>query len=169
MRQLKPLLPELVPQALEKAQRYRLLNEPAESESICRDILAVDPRHQGAIAWLLLSLTDQIAMGHTAAAGEARRLLPLLESHYERIYYEGVIAERVGKARWRSQKPGSGFEAYEWLSHAMAMFEKAEALSPENNDDAKLRWNSCARILDAHPEIRPEPESEVGPMAILSE
>ncbi|MBI1358526.1 MAG: hypothetical protein GC160_29670 [Acidobacteria bacterium] len=169
MRQLKPLLPELVPQALEKAKRYRLLNEPAESESICRDILAVDPGNQDAVAWLLLSLTDQIAMGRLGAAGEARRLLPDLHSHYDRTYYEGVIAERVGKARWRTHKPGSGYEAYEWLTHAMDLFQRAEALSAEDNDDAKLRWNSCARMLDAHPEIHPEPESEVGPMAILSE
>ena len=33
--QLKTLSPEAVPRALAKAERYRLLNEPGEAESIC--------------------------------------------------------------------------------------------------------------------------------------
>jgi hypothetical protein len=40
---LKPLTPEAVPSALEKAMRYRLLHEPGEAESICLDVLAVEP------------------------------------------------------------------------------------------------------------------------------
>ena len=47
MFELKPLSREAFPAALEKAERYRLLNEPLEAESICRDILAVDPDNQG--------------------------------------------------------------------------------------------------------------------------
>ena len=35
MFELKPLSREAIPRALEKAERYRLLNEPAEAESIC--------------------------------------------------------------------------------------------------------------------------------------
>jgi len=168
-RELKPLLPELIPQALEKAKRYRLLNEPVESESICRDILAADPDNQDALIWLLLSLTDQISLGRSHAAEEARALLPRLAGEYERAYYEGVLAERIGKERWRSHKPGSGYRAYEWLSRAMDLFERAEALSDTRNDDAKLRWNSCARLLEAHPDLCPEPESEDSRVAILSE
>ncbi len=167
MHELKPLLPELIPQALEKAKRYRLLNEPAESESICRDILAVDPGNQDALVWLLLSLTDQVELGRPDAAHEARKLTPKMAGEYERQYYAGVIAERVGKARWRSHVPGSGYEAYEWFRDAMEHYEKAETLSAADNDDAKLRWNSCARMLDSHPELRPEPEGD--PTPILSE
>ena len=168
-RELKPLLPELIPQALEKAKRYRLLNEPVESESICRDILAADPDNQEAVIWLLLSMTDQIALGRRHAAQEARKLLPLLKGEYERAYYEGVLAERIAKERWRSHQAGSGYRAYEWLRRAMELFEKAEALSDSNNDDAKLRWNSCVRLLDANPELQPEPDSEDARVAILSE
>lgn len=160
MYELKPLLPELIPQALEKARRYRLLNEPVESESICRDILAVDPTNQEAAIWLLLSLADQISHGRPNVAREARKLLPEVGGEYEQAYYAGVIAERTGKARWRTHQPGSGYEAYAWLREAMGYYERAETLSPPDNDDAKLRWNSCARMLDAHPELQPEPEVE---------
>jgi len=58
--ELKPLSREGVPHALEKAVRYRLLNEPADAESICHDVLAVDPENQEALTTLLLALTDQI-------------------------------------------------------------------------------------------------------------
>ena len=37
-----------IPEAIAKAGLYRSLNEPEEAESICRDILAVDPQHLGA-------------------------------------------------------------------------------------------------------------------------
>jgi hypothetical protein len=30
---------------------------------------------------------------------------------------------------------------------AMDCFEKAEAIRPAGNDDAILRWNGCARII----------------------
>ena len=43
MFELKPLSQKPLPAALAKAERYRLLNEPSEAESICQDILAVEP------------------------------------------------------------------------------------------------------------------------------
>ena len=160
MSELKPLKPELIPQALQKAERYRLLNEPAESESICRDVLVADPGNQRALVWLLLSLTDQIAFNRHGAAQEATALLGRIESHYEREYFAGVIAEREGKARLRSGQPRSGFHAYELLQRAMRHFDEAERLSAADNDDAILRYNSCVRMLEAHPELRPEPVDE---------
>ncbi len=160
MSELKPVKPELIPRALEKAERYRLLNEPAESESICRDVLVADPGNQRARVWLLLSLTDQIAFGRPGAAQEARGLLPELEAEFDRKYYAGVIAEREAKARLRSDRPRSGFHAYELLQRAMQHFEEADAISAEDNDDAILRYNSCVRMLEAHPELRPEPVDE---------
>ena len=57
--ELKTLSPEAVPRALEKAERYRLLNEPGEAESICLDALDVEPDNQEALVTLLLALTDQ--------------------------------------------------------------------------------------------------------------
>jgi len=49
MAELKRLHKDAIPAALEKAERYRLLNEPGEAESICLDILAVDPDNQRAL------------------------------------------------------------------------------------------------------------------------
>ena len=43
---LKPISPEAIPEALQKAERYRLLNEPAQAESLCQDVLAVEPNNQ---------------------------------------------------------------------------------------------------------------------------
>ena len=58
---LKPISHESVTGALAKAERYRLLNEPGEAESICCDILEIEPRNQPALISLLLALTDQIS------------------------------------------------------------------------------------------------------------
>ena len=70
--ELKTLSPEAVPAALEKAERYRLLNEPGEAESICRDALEVDPDNQEALVTLLLALTDQFDTD-AAVGGRATR------------------------------------------------------------------------------------------------
>lgn len=48
--ELKPLSKKAIPRAIEKADRYRLLNEPSDAESICLDVLAVDPENQRARA-----------------------------------------------------------------------------------------------------------------------
>ena len=55
MFELKRLSEEAIPAALEKATRYRLLNEPAEAESICHDVLQIDPENQQALVVLLLA------------------------------------------------------------------------------------------------------------------
>jgi hypothetical protein len=159
MFELKPLSPAALPEAMQKAERYRLLNEPVLAESICRDVLLVDPGHQQALAWLLLSITDQFGAGRPELAREARSLLPRLKSEYEQAYYAGLIRERQAKARLRQGGPGSGFAAYELLREAMEHYEKAERIRPERNDDAILRWNTCARIINNHPEVCPGPES----------
>ena len=45
--------------------------------------------------------------------------------------------------------------AFEWLQRAMGFYERAEAERPAGDDDAVLRWNSCARMLMANDKIRP--------------
>src|SRR2546429_7172465 len=57
--QLKSISKAGIPEAIAKAELYRYLNEPEEAESICRDILAVDPGHQLARRMLGLAITDQ--------------------------------------------------------------------------------------------------------------
>jgi len=43
MFELKRLSTAAIPAALVKAERYRLLNEPDEAQSICEDVLHADP------------------------------------------------------------------------------------------------------------------------------
>jgi hypothetical protein len=161
MYELKRLSKEAVPRALEKAQHYRLLNEPTQAESICQDILAVEPDHQQALVVWLLALTDQFERG--LAVKEAREILPRLQGEYERAYYAGIICERQAKARLEHGGPGSGFAAYEWLREAMDWYHKAEAIRPAGNDDAMLRWNTCARALMRNPRLAAAPRETVEP------
>ena len=147
MFKLKPLSKEAIPAAIEKAMRYRLLNEPGEAESICHDVLRVEPENQQALVILLLALTDRFGKGYAVGATQTQEVLDQLRDPYERAYYAGIICERQAKARLQQGSPGSGFEAYEFLRDAMACYEKAEAIRPHGNDDALLRWNACARII----------------------
>ena len=163
MFEMKPLAKEAIPRALEKAERYRLLNEPAEAESICLDVLNIDPGNQKALIVLLLSLTDQFEK--RVSATEARELLPRIQGDYEKAYYAGIICERRAKALLEHGRPGSAFVAYEGLREAMTWYEQAETLRPPGNDDAILRWNACARIIMNHhleqiPQERWEPPLE---------
>jgi hypothetical protein len=154
MRELKPLSRDAVDAALAKAERYRFLNEPGEAESICLDILAVDSTNQAALITLLLALTDQFGAAADAHR-RARDVLASLESEYDKAYYAGIIAERRAKAQLAHGGPGSSVGAYDWIAEAMHHFERAEWLRPSGNDDARLRWNACARFLDRHPQLRP--------------
>jgi hypothetical protein len=129
------------------------LNEPWQAESICRDILRIEPKHDQALVMLLLALTDQFGKGVNAI--QAREVLARLEGGYERAYYAGIICERWADALLRKGSPGVGFTAYETLHEAMFHYEQAEGLRPEGNDDALLRWNTCARILMRNSDLRP--------------
>jgi hypothetical protein len=164
MFQLKPLSRDAIQPALARAERYRLLNEPIEAESICRDVLEVDPNHQQALVMLLLALTDQFGDHASGAAQEADEILRRMDNDYERAYYSGIVRERRAKALLDRGGPGAASSVYEWLREAMSWYERAEALRPAGNDEAILRWNTCARILLRHPHLeqagdeRPEPQ-----------
>jgi hypothetical protein len=159
---LKPISPSAIPEALAKAERYRLLNEPLFAESICMDILRIEPEHQPALISLLLSLTDQF--GHGVTPSRAREVLKQLSGDYERTYYKGIIAERWAVALLDQGAPGAGFNAYESLVEAMGLYERAEPIRPAGNDDAILRWNTCARILMRNPELRPRGDEKFEPV-----
>ena len=49
------------------------------------------------------------------------------------------------------------------IRKAMKHFDEAETLSPSQNDEAILRWNTCARIIMNHPELEPQPEDQYEP------
>lgn len=144
---LKTISREGISEALLKAERYRLLNEPMQSESICKDILETDPGNQQAIITMLLSITDQFGKHANAHENKARDLVKLLTNEYDRYYYSGIISERKGFAILGQGMIGNTFNAYEWISDAMSDFEKAEAIRPAGNDDSILRWNTCARQI----------------------
>jgi hypothetical protein len=149
MYQLKPIKKESVPLALEKAERYRLLNEPWMAESICLDILDSDPGNPKAIITLLLSNTDQFNAASMINVQQSRELLSKLPDEYSREYYAGIICERQGHSILGTNNPEREHIAYEWLADAMDHYEKAESRSPAGNDDAILRWNTCVRLMQA--------------------
>jgi hypothetical protein len=143
MFELKPLSAEAVPAALEKANRYRLLNEPGAAESIYLDILAIDPDNQDALQNIVLAMSDRF--GKDYAIGDARitEYLTRIRGDYQRTYYTGIMYERRAKAALARD----GVGAYELFRQAMDCFQTAEAMRPTGNDDAILRWNGCARII----------------------
>jgi tetratricopeptide (TPR) repeat protein len=153
---LKPIAADAVPAAVEKAHRYRLLNEPVQAESICEDVLRIDPDNQDALVTLLLAHTDRFDGPRPVPPQAARELLPRLHGEYERAYYAGIVWEREGIAWLRSDKPRAGRTAYHCLREAMECYERAEAVRPMANDDALLRWNSCARLIQANPDLVPD-------------
>lgn len=146
--QLKKISADGIHHAMEKAERYRLLNDPAQAESICQDVLAVDPANQDALRCLILSQTDQFVesgAGHTAR--EARTYILKLADEYERAYYNGLVHERETRA-FLQRKNVVRSAAYDGFRHAMEWYERAETLRPPGNVDAVLRWNSCARAIE---------------------
>jgi hypothetical protein len=160
---LKAIAPDGIPHALEKAERYRLLNDPAQAESICRDVLAVDPDNQDALRALILALTDQFgASGAGGAAREARNHIMQLKDEYERAYYTGIVYERETRA-YLERKNVVRSAAYDGFRHAMEWYERAEALRPPGNVDAVLRWNSCVRAIERE-RLEPEPETRELPL-----
>jgi len=157
--ELKPISRDAVPEALQKVERYRLLNEPEQAESICHDVLAVAPDNQQAVAMLLLAITDQFGSGGQGAhAARAREVLKRFQGEYERAYYAGVIWERTARAQLRQGSPNAAFNAYDAFRKAMDCYEQAERIRPAGNDDALLRWNCCARTLMRNKNLRPRPE-----------
>jgi hypothetical protein len=139
----KPLSPQAVPSALEKAKHYRLLNEPGAAESICLDILAVDPDNQEALVTIVLAMADRFGKDYAVGDSRIQDFLTRIVGEYEREYYTGIVFERRAKAVLERD----GINAFELFRQAMERFERAEAIRPVGNDDAILRWNGCARII----------------------
>lgn len=155
MPDLKPITPAGVPAALQKAHRYRLLNDSAAAESICQDILAVHPENVEAIVTHVLAITDQFAETESEGVSRAREAVQRLEDPYRNAYYNGIICERWAKAILRRSLPHSHSLAYDWIEKALGWYERAEAIRPAGNDESILRWNTCVRLLQRNPHVRP--------------
>lgn len=158
MENLKKLSPAGVPSAIQKAERYRLLNQPWAAESICLDVLGVEPGNQQALILLLLCITDQFGSALGAGVARAREVLQQITSEYQRTYYAGIICERRGHAQLTQGGHGAESVAYSWFREAMEWYEKAEKIRPAGNDESLLRWNTCARVLAQNPRLVPRPD-----------
>src|SRR6516164_4651625 len=143
--QLKAISKSGIGEALAKVELYRYLNEPEESESICRDILAVEPKQQLALRLLGLSITDQFLGGGSDRYREVEEIFGKLADPYERLYYAGILYERRAKAQLHAGQPPRTLLAL--FDQALKSFAEAEKLRPKGNDDAILRWNRCVRLL----------------------
>ncbi len=161
--ELKRITADGIPHALEKAERYRLLNDPEQAESICRDVLAVDPDNQDALRTLVLTLTDQFSTSHSHGGGRAiRAFVNQLTDEYERAYYTGIVYEREARAFLvRANVVRSA--AYDGFREAMEWYDRAEDLRPPGNVDALLRWNSCVRTIERE-HLEPEDDSREQPL-----
>jgi hypothetical protein len=134
-----------IAEAITKVELYRSLNEPEEAESICRDILNVEPQHQLALRLLGLALTDQFAGGASDRYPEAKQIFQQLNDPYERLYYAGILYERRAKAQLNTGLPPHTLLPL--FEQALHSFAEAEKVRPAGNDDAILRWNRCVRLL----------------------
>ena len=144
---LKPISPAAINEAITKVELYRNLNEPGEAESICRDILAIEPDNQTALRLLGLAITDQFTGETSDRYSESESVFRGLNSDYERIYHLGILRERKAKAQLRAGRPPH--TVLPIFEEAMNLFAEAEKISPPTNDDAILRWNRCVRLLES--------------------
>ena len=159
MANYKELSPEGVAAALVRAKEYRYLNDPELAESICLDIIHMQPNNQDANRLLLLAETDQFGGTNHEALNNAKEALSKLTDPYQRAYYGGLISERY--ARWMLKGRGqrSHFVAHEAVQDAIAQYEEALKLKPEGNDEAILRWNTCQRMIKRY-RLTPPDESD---------
>jgi hypothetical protein len=162
---LEPISHESIPRALEKAERYRLLNEPFFAESICLDVLAIEPGQPRALTTLVLALTDQFGVAEGDRVKRAGEAIAKLGSEYERTYYTGIVAERRAVARLERGGFGAGAAAWRHIRQAIDAYAKAHAIQPDaSNDDAVLRRNTCVRLIELHGLHEPPAEDHDYPL-----
>ena len=148
-----------IPEAIAKTELYRYLNEPEEAESICHDILVIEPNHQLALRMLGLSITDQFSGAPADRYAEVQSIFERLSDPYERFYYLGLLHERRAKVQLRAG--GLPHTVRVLLEEAMRCFEEAEKIRPKGNDDSILRWNRCARLLQNYAGAEDHPAVEL--------
>jgi len=156
--QLHHIGTDAIPGALQKARQYRSLLEPEQAESICLDILEVQPDNHEARVLLILALTDQFS--HSGKPLNVKHVLELVEQlpdGYERLYYKGLVSER--RARALLHESMSRSFTYGYFRDAMDFYEQAGKIRPAHNDDAILRWNACLRTLRRE-RLQPRPDRD---------
>ena len=153
---LKSISKAGIPEAIAKAELYRYLNDPEEAESICRDILAIDPGHQLALRMLGLAMTDQFIGAANDRYIEVQSIFQGLRDPYEQLYYTGILHERRAKTQLIVGYAPHTLRPL--VEDAMRCFAEAEKIRPPGNDDSILRWNRCVRLLESRPDFHFERE-----------
>ena len=161
--QLKPISTQAVEAAIRKAEHYRLLNEPEQAESICRDVLDTEPGNQQALTVLALAITDRFGGdGAGALVKQANDVLAEVTDQYARLYYEGLVCERRGRAML-TRSTSRSF-AYVHFRDALERYGMAERIRPEGEDSAVLRWNACVRTIAGERLESPPPDEGEPPL-----
>jgi hypothetical protein len=150
MFEFKQLGKEAIPAAIEKAKQYRLLNEPGAAQSICLDILEIEPDNQEALVINILAMTDRLNRDYSVDNSQIQTYLNRITDGFQKAYYTGIVFERRAKAILRKGSLGSEDTVFELFRQAMECFDKAESLSSDQNDNAILRYNHCLRIINAN-------------------
>jgi tetratricopeptide (TPR) repeat protein len=151
---LKAISKSGIAEAISKATVYRYLHEPEEAESICHDILAIEPENQTALRMLGLAITDEFTGQASDRYAEAEKIFRGLADPYERDYCLGLLYERRAKAQMRTGRPAQSVVGL--FHEALQHFERAEKIHPPENDDAVLHWNRCVRLLEKMPRLEVE-------------
>ena len=152
---LKSLSPAAIDGALRLAADSRQGGQPQTCESVCLDVLQVEPRNQEALRLLLLSHADRFDADSSQHEMAARDAQSRLTSEFDRAFYGGYILHRLAQAAIAGGSPSAARVVYELLSGAMASYEDAERVRPDGNEDAILLWNACHRLLQATPHSGP--------------
>jgi hypothetical protein len=146
-----------IPDAMKKAERYRLLGEPDEAESVCLDILQVDPENQEAKIDLILAISDQFGRERRPRVELAMKVVGELKDEYQRRYYEAVVLEREARAHLDLDTPP--VLVFLRYCEAMDRFAAAAAIRPVGDDSAVIRWNACVRAIRRR-QLQPGLEAE---------
>lgn len=162
--ELKPLRARNLAAAVNLAKHYRDLNQPEEAESICRDILAVEPENEDALRILGLALTDRFPAAWMTLFDEACACFGRLRSPYEQAYYTAIAWERFAKAQVEAGRAHNAVHAFE---EAITRFEAADKLGSPDDPAPILHYNRCVRALLDNPSLReavsePHPHYDLG-------
>lgn len=155
---LHDIHPDSIELALDMARQYRSLHEPEIAESICLDILHIEPENQKALVLYILALSDQLHhAGKKTQVQSIEQAIQKLQSRYQQYYYTGLLHER--RARFMLTQSMARVFAYDYFIEALQFYQKAEKIRPEHNDESILRWNSCIRTIEKE-KLKPRPDNK---------
>ena len=93
----------------------------------------------------------------TRTSGRARSS-PCSKANTTRRTTPGSSRSGAPRRSSRAAAPARASARTTGLSKRCATSNAPSWLRPSGNDDARLRWNACARFLDRHPHLRPAAE-----------